>query len=95
MATPARVNRQKISTTVAPATLAYLERLVKNGEAGTIAEAIDHVIDRLKAVENRERLARDTAAFFDQMPEEELAEDRQLGAALSTSARSLDFDREP
>jgi hypothetical protein len=94
MATPARLNRQKISTTVAPETLAYLERLVKAGEAGTIAEAVDLVIERLHAIENRERLASATTAFFDQMPEEEWAEDRHLAAALGKSARNLDLDRE-
>lgn len=95
MATPARLNRRKISTTVAPETLAYLERLVRNREAGTLADAVDLVVERLRAVKNRERLERDTAAYFDQMPEEEAAEDRRLAALLAGVERKVDFDREP
>jgi Arc/MetJ-type ribon-helix-helix transcriptional regulator len=95
MATPARLNRQKISTTIAPETLAYLERLINAGRAATLAEAIDVAVQRLRAAENRQRLERDTATYFDQMSEEELAEEQRLGSALATSSRGLDFDREP
>jgi hypothetical protein len=95
MATPARLNRQKISTTVSAETLAFLERLVKAREAGTLAEAIDLVVERLRAAETRERLERDTAAYFDQMTQEELAEENQLAGALSRGARGVDFDHEP
>jgi hypothetical protein len=95
VATALRVHRQKISTTIAPETLAYLERLLESGEAFTLAEAIDKAIGRLRAVENRERLARDTAAYFDGMTEEELAEENRLASALTASAGNFDADREP
>jgi hypothetical protein len=95
MATLPRLNRQKISTTIAPDTLTYLEEIVDSGEAATLAEAIDIAVRRLRAAENRERLERDTAAYFDQMTEEERAEERRLESALSASARGLDVDREP
>jgi len=95
MATPSRLNRQKISTTIAPETLAYLERLISARKAATLAEAIDVAVQRLRAAENRQRLERDTAIYFDQMSDEELAEERRLGSALATSSRGLDFDREP
>lgn len=95
MATPARLNRQKISTTIAPETLAYLEQLVDSGRAANLAEAIDLAITRLRAVENRKRLERDTAAYFDQMSEAEFSEDQRLASALASSARGLDVDREP
>ena len=95
MATSPRLNRQKISTTIAPATLTYLERIVDSGEATTLAEAIDIAVERLRAVESRERLERDTAAYFEQMTEEEVAEERRLESDLSASARGLDVDREP
>jgi hypothetical protein len=94
MATTARLHRQKISTTIAPETLAYLRRLLDSGDAVTLAEAIDRVVERLCAIENRERLARDTAAYFDRMTEEELAEDNRLASALVASARTFDVDRE-
>ena len=41
MATPARLTRQKISTTISSATLSYLEQSIRQGEAKTLAEAID------------------------------------------------------
>ena len=94
MATASRIHRQKISTTIAPETLSYLERLMDSGEADTLAKAIDKAIERLRVVENRERLAHDTAAYFDGMSEEELAEENRLASALTASARNLDFDRE-
>jgi hypothetical protein len=94
MATTARLHRQKISTTIAPKTLAYLEQLLDSGDAATLAEAIDKTVERLRSVENRERLARDTAAYFDGMTEEELAEENRLASALVASARTFDVDRE-
>jgi len=94
MATTAHLHRQKISTTIAPKTLAYLEQLLDSGEAATLAEAIDKTVERLRSVENRERLARDTAAYFDGMTEEELAEENRLASALVASARTFDADRE-
>ena len=95
MATTARLHRQKISTTIAPETLAYLERLLDSGDAATLAEAIDKAIERVRAIENRELLERDTAAYFDGMTEEEEAEENRLASALVASARNFDVDREP
>jgi Arc/MetJ-type ribon-helix-helix transcriptional regulator len=95
MSTSARLTRQKISTTIAPTALSYLERLIEKGEVQNLAEAIDLAINRLLAFENRERLERDTAAYFDNMSPEQSAEEERLAAALSQSARGVDFDREP
>jgi len=95
MGTLARLARQKISTTISPATLSHLQRLIERGEAQNLAEAIDLAIDRLLVFENRERLERDTAAYFDSMSPEESAEEERLAAALSQAARGVDFDREP
>jgi hypothetical protein len=94
MATTARFHRRKISTTIAPETLAYLKRLLDSGEAPTLAEAIDKAVERLRAIENRERLEHDTAAYFDGMTEEELAEENRLASALVASARTFDVDHE-
>lgn len=95
MATTARLNRQKISTTIAPGTLAYLEHMIGAGEAANLAEAIDVAVQRLHAIESRERLERDTAAYFDSMSPEQAAEEERLAASLSQSARGIDVDREP
>jgi hypothetical protein len=95
MSTVARLARQKISTTISPATLTYLQQLIDEGEVQNLAEAIDLAIERLLVFENRERLERDTAAYFDNMSPEQSAEEERLAAALSQSARGVDFDREP
>jgi hypothetical protein len=93
--TIARLSRQKISTTISTATRVYLQRLIDSGEVQNLAEAIDLAIERLSLFENRERLERDTAAYFDNMSPEESAEEQRLAVALSHAARGLDFDREP
>jgi hypothetical protein len=93
MSTVARLTRQKISTTISPTALAYLERLIEKGEVRTLAEAIDLAIERLLTFENRERLERDTAAYFANLTEEEDAEEKALESALSQSVTGIDFDR--
>ena len=93
MGTSARLTRQKISTTVSPRTLGYLDDLIGKGEARTLAEALDLAVERLLAYENRERLASDTAAYFANMSDEEAAEERRLEAALSQSGTGIDFDQ--
>ena len=95
MATPVRLTREKISTTISSASLSCLEQLIAKGEARTLADAIDLTIERLLVYENRERLANDTAAYFDNLSPEALEEENQLAAALSSSVKGIDFDREP
>lgn len=95
MPTAVRQVRRKISTTVAPETMSYLEDLIARGEAYNLAEAVDLAVERVRMFENRERLERDTVAYFEQLSPEALKEEVELGAALSASAKGVDFDREP
>jgi hypothetical protein len=95
MASPVRATREKISTTISSDTLAHLEQLIEKEEARTLADAIDSVVQKLLVYENRERLANDTAAYFDNLSPEALEEENQLAAALSSSVKGIDFDREP
>jgi hypothetical protein len=95
MATTVRLTREKISTTISSASLSHLEQLIEKGEARTLADAIDLTIERLLVYENRERLANDTAAYFDNLSPEAMEEENQLAAALSSSVKGIDFDREP
>jgi hypothetical protein len=95
MASPVRATREKISTTISSDTRAHLEQLIEKGEARTLADAIDSVVQKLLVYENRERLANDTAAYFDNLSPEALEEENQLAAALSSSVKGIDFDREP
>jgi hypothetical protein len=41
------------------------------------------------------RLERDTAAYFDNMTEENLKEENELAKALAGAAKGIDFDNEP
>jgi len=93
MATVPRLSRQKISTTISAVAFSYLQRLIDRGEARNLAEAIDLAIERLSIFENRERLERDTAAYFENLTDEEQAEEKALENALSQSAVGIDFDR--
>ena len=95
MAAPARFTRQKISTTISSASLSYLEQSIRQGEARTLAEAIDLAVRQLLVYENRERLANDTAAYFERMSPQEAEAEARLGAALANSVKGVDFDREP
>jgi len=97
MATKAtsRLTRPKISTTVAPETLGYIEKLIAKGEAHSVADAVDLMVERLRSAENRELLELETAAYFDRLSPEAAAEEAELAAALAASARGQDFDREP
>jgi hypothetical protein len=92
MSSVARLPRQKISTTISPLALSYLERLIEVGEVQNLAKAIDLAIDRLLAFENRERLENDTAAYFANLTAEEAVEERALEIALSQSAVEIDVD---
>lgn len=93
--TPVRLNRQKISTTIAPDTFAYIEKLISKGDATHVADAIDLMVERLRSAENRERLELDTASYFDRLSPEALAEESELAAGLARHARRIDIDREP
>ena len=92
MSTTARLTRQKISTTISPQTLAFLDALIAEGEARTLAEALDLAVERLLVYENRERLASDTAAYFANLTAEEAADEQRLETAFSQSATGINFD---
>jgi hypothetical protein len=87
-------NRVKLSTTVAAENLAYLGALVRAGRTGSIAEAVDLAIARLQREENRARLARATARYFEGLTPEARSEEDDLANRLSDSVSDMDFDRE-
>jgi hypothetical protein len=87
-------NRVKLSTTVAAENLAYLGALVSAGRTGSIAEAVDFAIARLRRAENRARLDRATAAYFEGLSADASAEERDLAHRLHASKSGLDFDRD-
>lgn len=88
-------NRTKLSTTVAAENFKFLETLVQSGRTTSIAEAVDLAIARLRRMENRTRLERATAAYFEGLTPEAQAEEHEMGHRLHSSAKGVDFDLEP
>jgi len=87
-------HRAKLSTTVAAENFAFLETLVTSGRTDSIARAVDLAIARLRRAEDRRRLERATAAYFNGLDPKTQAEEERLAHQLHASARGLDFDRE-
>jgi len=85
-------DRRKISTTVSEETYAYLHGLIETGKAKTIAEALDLSMDGLRKAEMRARLLRDTAAYFDNLPSDALAEELAIESALVPLVDETDVD---
>jgi len=93
-ATPAKTTRTKLSTTVSPETLEFLERKVASGEAASLAEAVDIVIRKVRQLENRQRLAVATARYFDELEPRAAAEENAIARDLASTASTIDFDKE-
>ena len=49
----------------------------------------------LRIAENRKRLALDTAAYFDRLSPEAVAEEAMLASFLTNNVRRVDLDQEP
>jgi hypothetical protein len=92
--TRAKTTRTKLSTTVSPETIEFLERKVASGEAATLAEAVDMVIRKVRQLENRQRLAAATARYFDELEPRAAAEENAIARDLASAASAIDFDQE-
>ena len=88
------MSRAKLSTTVSQDTYRFLEGMVSSGEVSNLAEAVDTVIERVRQIENRKRLALATTQYFDQMPSKAVAEEDALAGDLASAGTAIDFDRE-
>ena len=84
--------RLKVSTTIAPESYAYLQRQIESGKANTLADAIDNLVATVRRLENRFRLERETAAYFQGLSGDALAEERKLEAELFESAAAVNFE---
>ena len=93
-ATSAKTTRTKLSTTVSPETLEFLERKVASGEAASLAEAVDIVIRKVRQLENRQRLAAATARYFDELEPRAAAEESTIAHDFASAASGIDFDQE-
>jgi len=85
-------DRRKISTTVSEDTYAFLQRLIESGKAKNLAEALDLSMGGLRKAEMRARLLRDTAAYFDNLASDALAEELAIESALVSLVDETDVD---
>jgi len=89
-----KMAREKLSTTVSPETYKFLQTMVNDGEAATLAEALDVVVARARRLKNRLRLAAATATYFEQLDRAADSEERDLAGGLSSATSKIDFDTE-
>jgi Arc/MetJ-type ribon-helix-helix transcriptional regulator len=93
-ATQAKMGRAKLSTTVSPKTLQFLEEKVASGHAASLAEAVDTAIRKVRQMENRQRLAAATARYFDQLEAHAASEENALAHDLASAVSGINFDEE-
>ena len=86
------VKRKKISTTVAAESYGFLRKLIEDGKANTLAEAVDLVLDEARRIDNRERLDRMTAEAYENMSPEAMAENKELEQVLAQSVGEMHLD---
>lgn len=84
--------RQKLSTTIAPESYEYLQQQIESGRANTLADAIDNLVVTVRRWENRIRLERETAAYFQGLSGDALTSERELESALFESAATVNFE---
>ncbi|MGA8014153.1 MAG: hypothetical protein WB949_17110 [Candidatus Acidiferrales bacterium] len=84
--------RQKISTTIGSEGYAFLRTLIKSGKAQNLAQAIDLVLEEFRRIENRQRLDRATAEYYETASQEAIDEGNQFAAAFSATASEIKID---
>jgi hypothetical protein len=89
-----KLGRAKLSTTVAAETYEFLKAMVHEGQAGSLAEALDAAIEKVRQLENRKRLADATARYFDHLEPRAVAEENALAKDMMSGGSTIDFDQE-
>jgi hypothetical protein len=84
--------RHKVSTTVAPESIAYLRSLIRRGKARNLAQAVDLAVSRARRAESRARLEADTAAYFDQLSPRARKEEARLETLFGGGLDEIDVD---
>jgi hypothetical protein len=92
MSASPKMAREKLSTTVSAETYRFLQEMVDQGQAGSLAEAVDSIVSRIRRLENRRRLADATAHYFERLDPKAQADERALAEGLSAAAGAIDFD---
>ncbi len=89
---PATAHKKKLSTTISSESYRYIERQIASGEALSAAEVVERALDRMRRIENRKRLERDTAAYFNSLSPGAAREESELSSALGSLADEIDLD---
>lgn len=89
-----KTTRAKLSATVSPETYVFLEKMVERGQASTLSDAVDKVIQTVRRLENRKRLADATARYFEQLDATTLTRENALAKDMMAGANNIDFDEE-
>jgi hypothetical protein len=91
---PTKKARQKISTTVAPETGAYLDDLIRQGQAANLSEAVDHAVRIARRAKSRARLEKATAAFYSSLSAADRKAENKLGESIAAASSKVNFDDE-
>jgi len=89
---PVKTRRRKLSTTVSDESYRYLLEKVKSGQASSIAEAADRGLERERRLDSRLDLARDTAAYFENLTAAATATEDRLAEDLGRALDEVDID---
>jgi hypothetical protein len=80
-----KINRKKLSTTVSPKTYEFLQKMVREGEVASLAEALDAIVARIRRLENRKRVAAATATYFERLDAKAAREEQEIAEGLEQS----------
>jgi len=84
--------RIKLSTTISRESYTYLRRQRAAGKASSMGQAVDIALKRVRRIESRSRLERDTAAYFENLTGAAAREESRLGTALGAMTDEVDFE---
>lgn len=94
MSTSPKMAREKLSTTVSAETYQFLQEMVDRGDVATLAEALDVIVEKIRRLENRRRLAEATTRYFEQLGPQAVKDEQELAEDFSSAFGVIDFDRE-
>lgn len=94
MSASTKMAREKLSTTVSAETYQFLQEMVDRGDAATLAEALDVIVEKIRRLENRRRLAEATTRYFEQLDPQAARDEQALAEDFSSAFGAIDFDRE-
>lgn len=72
----------------------YLSQLIASGRVQNLAQEADEAVEQMRKAENRRRLARATAGYYESLSAEEAAEESALADSMHSAASRINFDRE-